>query len=119
MRFASLDSCRVRAALLAAGLLMAAMVAAKSEAAFFGLTFPDRVADAQIGPTTDYEKTNPGLGYSVRYRQPGWTTDVYIYDLGRPSIPDDVESDVVKAQLRQAQGDILELQRRGVYAKVD
>jgi hypothetical protein len=30
-----------------------------------------------------------------------------------------VESDVVKAQLRQAQGDILELQRRGVYAKVD
>jgi len=109
----------VRVVLLAVGLMLAVAGTAKSEATFLGLTFPDQVADADIGPTKDYEGTSPGLGYNVRYVQPGWTMDVFIYDLRRRSIPDNVESEVVKRQLKQAQGDIIELERRGVYAQVD
>jgi len=101
-------------ALFGTGLLLAAIGAAKADVAFFGLTFPDRVADAQLESTTDFEKTRPGLGYGVRYRQPGWTIDVYVYDLGRSSIPDAVESNVVRGQLQQAQRDIFD-----AYAKVE
>jgi hypothetical protein len=118
MRFANLKPECLYAAVLAACVAAAATVAAKSEVTFFGLTFPDRVAGAEIGPATDDEKTTPGLGYRVRYWRPGWTIDISIYDLGRASIPDNVESDVLKSQLRQAHRDILEVQRSGVYAKV-
>jgi hypothetical protein len=118
MRFASLKPEWLRAAVLVAFLAAAATGAAKSEVTFFGLTFPDRVAGAEIEASTDNEKTTPGLGYRVTYRQPDWTIDVYIYDLGRRSIPEDVRSDVLKSQLRQAHRDILEVQRSGVYSRV-
>jgi hypothetical protein len=106
------------ATMMAAVLMLAAVAAARAAVTYFGLTFPDRVADAQIGTTNDFEAKNPGLGYGVRYQKPGWAIDIYIYDLGRPSIPDDVGSDALKAQLEQAQGDVFEQQKRGVYAQV-
>jgi hypothetical protein len=106
------------AALAAAVLILGAIATARAAATYFGLTFPDRVADAQIGATHDFETSNPGLGYGVRYQKPGWAIDIYIYDLGRPSIPDDVGSDALKAQLEQAQGDVFEQQKRGAYAQV-
>ncbi len=92
--------------------------AAAAAASFYGLTFPDRIGDAQLGETHDFEATNPGLGYGVRYQKPGWAIDIYMYDLGRSSIPDDVSSDVIKAQLAQAKGDIFELEKRGTYRQV-
>lgn len=119
MRFAGRPSRCWRAAALAGILLAAATTAASAEVTFFGLMFPDRVADAEIGPTTDFEQSKPGLGYGVRYRKPGWTIDVYIYDLGRTSIPEGAESGMLKSELKEAQDDIRELQRRGEYAKVD
>jgi len=118
MRFASLKPECLRATVLAACLAAAATGAAKSEVTFFGLTFPDRIAGAEIEASTDNEKTTAGLGYRVTYRWPGWSIDVYIYDLGRTSIPGDVGSEVLKSQLRQAHGDILEVQRSGVYSNV-
>ena len=114
MRFARRDRLRFLTALFATGALLAAIAAAKSEIAFFGLTFPDRVADAQLESTTDFEMTKPGLGYGVRYRQPGWMIDIYIYDLGRSSIPDDVGSNVVRSQFQQAERDVF-----NTYAKVE
>jgi hypothetical protein len=105
-------------ALVAFGILAAAVGGAGAAVSFFGLTFPDRVADAQIGPTHDFETTNPGLGYGVRYQKPGWAIDVYIYDLGRAAIPDDVESDALKGQVAQAQGDVFQQQEKGNYAQV-
>ncbi len=98
--------------------VLATTVVAKAAVSYFGLTFPDRIADAQIGPTRDFETEHPGLGYGVRYQKPGWAIDIFIYDLGRTSIPADVGSDVLKAQLEQAQGDVFEQQRRGVYSQV-
>ena len=112
-------SCRhwVRGAILGFVLAAAASVAQAAET-HFGLTFPDRVGDAQRGSTRDFETKDPGLGYGVKYDKPGWAIDTFIYDLGRGSIPSDVASDVLKAQIKQAEGDIFEQQKRGVYAKV-
>ena len=109
---------RLSAAVLAASLITLAVGAAQAAVSYFGLTFPDTIGGARIGPVTDFEKTNPGLGYGVRYDKPGWIINVYIYDDGFGSIPHDLFSDVVQRQLKQAQGDIVELQRRGTYANV-
>ena len=118
MRFPSLKPKCLRAAVLAACVAVAATGAARSDVTFFGLTFPDRVAGAEIEASTDNEKTTPGLGYRVTYREPEWTIDVYIYDLGQTSIPEDPGSGVLKSQLRQAHRDILEVERSGIYSKV-
>jgi hypothetical protein len=106
------------AVMTAALLMLGAIATARAAVAYLGLTFPDRIGGAQIGTTQDFEATNPGLGYGVRYQKPGWAIDVYIYDLGRPSIPDDPGSDVLKAQVEQAQGDVFEQQKKGAYAGV-
>jgi hypothetical protein len=105
-------------AILTAALVVGVIAAAHAAATYFGLTFPDRVTDAQIGPTRDFETTNPGLGYGVKYQRPGWAIDVFIYDLGRASIPDDLGSDVLNAQLAQAQGDVFARQKVGAAAHV-
>src|SRR5258707_399293 len=100
-------------------LMLGAITASRAAVTFLGLTFPDQVAGAQLGSTNDFEISAPGWGYGVRYRQEGWAIDIYIYDRGRTSIPDDLESDVLKSELKEAQNEILELQRRGSYAKVE
>ena len=105
-------------AMMAAVLVLGAVAAAHAAVTYFGLTFPDRVGGAERGSTRDFEATNPGLGYGVKYDKPGWAIDVFIYDLGRASISDDVGSDVLKAQIEQAQGDIFEQQTRGAYTDV-
>jgi hypothetical protein len=107
------------AAIVAAVVLLGAVTTAGAAAlTFFGLTFPERVADAQLGSSRDFETENPGLGYGVRYEKPGWGIDMFIYDLRRPSIPDDVGSEVIKAQVKQAEGDVFEQEKRGAYKDV-
>jgi len=108
----------VHSLVAAVALAAISLGAAQAAVSYFGLTFPDRIGGAQIGPVTDFEKTAPGLGYGVRYEKPGWVIDVYIYDDGIGPIPADLDADVVQRQLKQAQGDIFELQRRGTYVNV-
>ncbi len=105
-------------AALAAAVVLGATAASRAAVTYFGLTFPDRIAGATLGPVTDFEKDHPGLGYGVRYRQQGWAIDIYIYDDAIKSIPDDLSAEVHKTQLQQAQGDIFEMQKRGTYAQV-
>jgi hypothetical protein len=107
------------AGLATAALVIAASVATQAAVTYFGLSFPDRVAASKRGPVTDYEKTNAGLGYSVEYLQPNWKINVYIYDLRKALIPDDLTSGVMTSQLKQAQGDIFETQKRGYYTQVN
>jgi len=109
---------RWRAAALVVSLIALMVGAAHAAVTYFGLTFPDAVAGARLGKVTDFEKTDPGLGYGVRYEKPGWIIDIYLYDDKVGPIPADLDSDVVQRQLKQAQGDIAELQRRGTYANV-
>ena len=107
----------------AALLLAAGAALAQQPLTLFGLTFPDRIAGTQRMPPHDFESKNPGLGYSVEYRTQGWKIDVYVYDLGRSSIPDDPQSEAVTGQLAQATGDIYksygQVETRLTYAILD
>jgi hypothetical protein len=103
----------------AVSLLSAAAALAQQPINIYGLTIPERVGGLVPGQPVDYESKSPGLGYSVRFSgRPGWTVDVYIYDFGLATIPDDIESGIVKGQFARAKGDIAELGRRGTYANV-
>jgi len=83
-----------------------------------GLKIPDKVGGLAHAAPFDFEKTNPGLGYSIEFLRPGWRIDVYIYDMRMKSIPDDLDSEVIKKQFAQATDDIFALEKRGTYAKV-
>jgi hypothetical protein len=85
----------------------------------YGLSIPDRVGSLVYVRSVDFESKSPGLGYALRFGgPPGWTVDVYLYDLGLKSIPADTESEVIRNQLAQARGDVFELGKRGTYADV-
>lgn len=92
---------------------------AKEPLTLLGLAFPEKIAGTQRGSAHDFEKTNPGLGHGVEYLRSGWKINVYVYDLRRTSISDDLQSEVVKSQLAQAKGDILSLQKSGTYSKIE
>jgi hypothetical protein len=99
--------------LVAAGLAGALGIAvAKSPLTISGLRFPDKIAGAERGEPHEYEKTNPGLGHSVQYGMPGWAITVYIYDMGRTSIPDDPQSEVVKGQLDEARREVFQVRSK-------
>jgi len=104
--------------MFAAALVLGAVAAGNAAVTYFGLAFPDRVGGATLGSVTDFEKDHPGGGYGVRYLRQGWVIDVYIYDAGVKSIPTDVESDIVKNELRSAQRGIYAAQAKGVYSEV-
>ena len=96
-----------------------AQVPATQIVTLYGLTFPPAVADAERLGVREYEKDNPGLGYSVGYRQPDAVATVYIYDLKQRDIPDDPSAPAIKAQFAAASADIFRTQQQGVYLKVE
>lgn len=116
----------LRAGILTAiAVLVSAAVALAQESTpeklkvIFGLSIPDRVGSLSYARSVDYESKSSGLGYGLRFvGRPGWIVDVYLYDLGRKTIPTDAESDVIRDQLAQARGDVFELGKRGTYANV-
>lgn len=74
---------------------------------------------AALGPflrlgTTDYEARRPGLGQSVRYRHRDGTShaDVFVYDLGRGTVPDGAEAAAVRAQHAQMLADVERVYQR-------
>ena len=89
-----------------------------SNGVIFGLRLPPEIGGAERGIVADYEKVRPGLGYGVKYLMPAWKVDVYLYDMKRRRIPDDPESDDVRAQLAGARNEISEAAQRGVYDNV-
>jgi hypothetical protein len=96
-----------------------AQVAATEAVTLHGLTFPPLVAGAERFSLREYEKENPGLGYSVGYRQPDAVATVYIYDLKQRDIPDDPSAPAIKAQFAAASADVFRTQQQGVYLKVE
>jgi len=109
------------AALTVVSVLLAALggaVVAQEPLKMFDLTIPYLVGGLPHGQLRDHEKTSPGLGYSVPFQRQGWLIDVYLYDLGMSSIPDNPNSDVMKRQLEQAKDDVFEFERRGYYTNV-
>jgi hypothetical protein len=78
-----------------------AQVPADETVTLHGLTFPPVIAGADRFSLREYEKENPGLGYSVGYRLPDAVATVYIYDLKQREIPDDPAAPAIKAPSRQ------------------
>jgi hypothetical protein len=96
-----------------------AQVPADETVTLHGLTFPPAIAGAERFSLREYEKENPGLGYSVGYRWPDAVATVYIYDLKQRDIPDDPSAPAIKAQFAAASADIFRAQQQGVYLKVE
>jgi hypothetical protein len=84
----------------------------------FGLRLPTQIGGAERAGVVDYETARPGLGYGVRYRLSGWSTDIYFYDLKVAGIGDDPTSAVVKDAVAQAKNEVIKLGQRGDYKNV-
>jgi hypothetical protein len=83
--------------------LSSAAIAADSRTAF---TFPAAVAGFHRGEPIDFESRQPGLGIGIPYGVSGVKVTVYVYNLRLENLPEGIESNVIRAQLRQAQGDV-------------
>ena len=64
---------------VAAGFASAA--AAQTPGEVLGVPVPDRVGGLSHQAPENFEKDSPGMGYGVRFLNPDWTIDIYIYDL--------------------------------------
>ena len=59
------------------------------------ILFPDIVAGLERQQkVTDYESSKPGYGISVGYDGPGIIVTIYIYTLGMPEVPPDVNNSI-------------------------
>jgi hypothetical protein len=92
---------------------------ADATVSFHGLTFPASVAGWERSGVSEFERDNPGLGYSVVYRQTGAVTTVYIYDLKARDIPDDPAAPEIKTEFEAAKGDMIAAQRQGFYRRLE
>lgn len=84
----------------------------------FGLKAPEEIEGFNLNDSTNFEKTKPGDGYGLDYSQSGWKLDVFVYDLKRAAIPDDVKSAIVKAEFERSRAEAFLAQPRGLYAQV-
>jgi hypothetical protein len=83
-----------------------------------GILFPEAVGAVKLIDVKDYEKEYPGLGVGIMYRTNTFKVDVFVYDMGKPSIPAGITSPAIAEQFEQARGDVYELEKRGVYQDV-
>jgi hypothetical protein len=77
--------------------------------------FPPIIGPLTFRGSTNFEKTNPGLGYATRYDDHITKLDIYIYDMQIEAIPDNVTSEVVVKTFQSAAYEIFALQKRGLY----
>jgi len=84
----------------------------------FGLRAPEEIEGFTLNDSTNFEKIKPGDGYGLDYSQSGWKLDVFIYDLKRAALPDDVKSAIVKAEFERSRAEAFLAQPRGLYAQV-
>jgi hypothetical protein len=84
----------------------------------FGLKAPEEIEGFTLNDSTNFEKIKPGDGYGLDYSQSGWKLDVFIYDLKRAAIPDDVKTAIVRAEFERSRAEAFLAQPRGLYAQV-
>ena len=100
------------------GAVASPMAYAIAPVTVYGLKFPEEIGGFTLNDSTNLEKSNPGLGYSMNYSQPDWKLDVFIYDLKRVAIPDDAKSAIVRAEFERSREDVFLAAPRGPYAQV-
>jgi len=84
----------------------------------FGLRAPEEIEGFALNDSTNFEKVKPGDGYGLDYSQSGWKLDVFVYDLKRAAIPEDVKTAIVKAEFERSRAEAFMAQPRGLYAQV-
>ena len=84
----------------------------------FGLRAPEEIDGFTLNDSTNFEKIKPGDGFGLDYSQSGWKLDVFIYDLKRAAIPDEVNTAIVKAEFERSRAEAFLAQPRGLYAQV-
>jgi hypothetical protein len=109
---------RTAAIALVLGAAATAPVFGVTSVSVFGLRAPEEISGFTLNDSINYEKQKPGDGYGLDYSQSGWKLDVFIYDLKRAAIPDDVKSAIVRAEFERVRADTFLAQPRGIYAQV-
>jgi hypothetical protein len=84
----------------------------------FGLRAPEEISGFSLNDSTNFEKSKPGDGYGLDYSQSGWKLDVFVYDLKRVAIPEDVTTAIVKAEFERSRAEAFMAQPRGIYNQV-
>jgi len=77
--------------LAAAGFLGLGVASGNADEIIRGFRFPEKVAGQRVGAKRDYEKDNPGYGWSIEYLGK-FAANVYVYDLKKRSLPDGIKS---------------------------
>lgn len=80
--------------------------------------FPPIMGPLTLTNRTDYEKTAPGLGYSMKYMDNIAAMEVYVYDSQDKFIPDDINSPFVLNAFQEAAGDIISLGKKGTFSRL-
>jgi hypothetical protein len=82
-----------------------------------GITFPRIMGVCEIEGPHEYDQ--PELGVSVTYWSMGSTKiDIYVYNGGHTNLTSGAKSDTVKKQLKIAEDNIFEMEKRGYYGDV-
>jgi len=79
------------------------------------IEIPDVLGGFKKTKVIDNEPKDPGLGTTVHYHCPGIKATVYIYNMGINTIPDGIESNVVRKAFETAKANIQEVARQGYY----
>lgn len=88
-------------------------------AAALGVTIPGELGGLPLVHVTDFEKKDPGLGVGLSFRgEGGVKADIYIYNARVPSIPGGIKSKLMIDHFYAVTGDVMEMERRGVYKNV-
>jgi hypothetical protein len=88
-------------------LLVVMLLCAPADAEVFGgIDFPQNLGGFVLRSTHDYEKTSPGLGTSLFYSLPGVTVTVYVYGQSQYTIPDGIDSSLVRQHFSQVRREV-------------
>lgn len=109
----------LRTLLAAAALLSFALPAyAQEVVTHYGFSFPPKIGVLTRGDVTDFEKSNPGVGYGIRYVAEGIRVDIFVYDHGKRTISEDIFSSDQK-EIFDASIQAIHLgKQRGLYRDV-
>jgi len=78
----------------------------------FGLPVPSRLFGMDRGEFTNYEASEPGLGYSVQYGSDYGSLTLYVYDFGEPDVSSDLRSSVPLDRFNRELSTILQSKAR-------
>lgn len=88
-----------------------------------GIEFPE-IEDWERGSITTFpnpatRQPDPALGYSIGYQsEEGGRVTIYVYNGGLKSIPNDINSEVVKEEIERAKSEIFQIGKMGLYQGV-